>query len=152
MAGTSGRSIISISLFLLLCALHGGPASAADSAITVNVSGLKSSKGTVKIALFVSPSGFPFDTSMAVRTLSVPIENCTAKAVITGVPYGTYAICLFHDEDNTGRLQRSLFGKPREGVGVSNNPVMKKRAPSYQEAQFAVDSEKMTMDIQVVYF
>jgi len=152
MTKTARRLIISSALALLLCTLCGELAYSVDSTITVNVSGMKSSRGTVKIALFVSPGGFPFDTSMAVRTLSVPIENCTAKAVITGVPYGTYAICLFHDEDNTGRLQRNLFGKPREGVGVSNNPVMKKRAPSYQEAQFAVDSEKMTMDITVVYF
>jgi len=146
------RSLVALVMALILTVLCGNCVYARESTITVNVEGLKNSNGTVKIALFVSREGFPFDISMAVRTLAVPIQNGTAQAVINEVPFGTYALCLFHDEDNTGRLQRNMFGKPREGVGVSNNPSMKKRAPSYDEAQFNVDSEKLTMDITVVYF
>ncbi|MHC9543504.1 MAG: DUF2141 domain-containing protein [Vulcanimicrobiota bacterium] len=146
------RSLTALALALLLTALCGEYACARESTITVNVKGLKNSSGTVKLALFVSRDGFPFDSSMAVRTLAVPIQNGTAQAVITGVPFGAYAICLFHDEDNTGKLQRNMFGKPREGVGVSNNPPMKNRAPRYEEAQFNVDSVNMTMEITVVYF
>ncbi len=152
MTKMTGRTLFSLALILLFTTLSGEYVSARDGTVTVDVKGLRNSNGKVRIALFASQSGFPFDTSMAVRTFSAPIENGTAQAVITEVPYGTWAICLFHDEDSSGKLRRNLFGKPREGVGVSNNPTMKNRAPRYEEAEFTVDSANQTIEITVVYF
>jgi len=136
---------------LLFTVLTGGTLSARDGSLTINVNGLKNSRGTVRIALFASPEGFPFDTSLAVRTICAPIDNDRAQAVITGVPCGTYALCLYHDENNSGKLGRSAFGRPLEGVGVSNNPSMK-GVPRFEEAEFSLDCSALTLQVNVVYF
>jgi uncharacterized protein (DUF2141 family) len=51
---------------------------------------------------------------------------------------GTYAIKLFHDVNNNGKMDTNMFGIPQEGYGFSNN-VGKFGEPDFIDAAFAVD-------------
>ncbi|MHC9541272.1 MAG: DUF2141 domain-containing protein [Vulcanimicrobiota bacterium] len=77
--------------------------------------------------------------------------NSTARAAITVIHCDTYGLCLFHDENNTVRIYRGAFGKPRVGVGVSKKPPMKK-THRFEDAEFSFNSENLFMEINVVYF
>jgi len=42
-------------------------------------------------------------------------------------------------------------GMPKEGYGASNNPKKKKRAPTFDEAKFSLNSSEQAIEITLIY-
>ncbi len=83
------------------------------------------------------------------RKLAVPVAQ--ARSIrFDGLPSGTYAIALIHDENSNNKLDTS-FGLPREGFGFSRNPVIRFGPPKFAEAQFTVASGTVGEAIRVKY-
>ncbi len=88
--------------------------------LTVTVSGLSSDRGTVKIALSNSRENY-YDYPSPYRGASAPILGGIAVWTFEGLPYGEYAVKVFHDENGNDRLDTNLLGIPREDYGFSND-------------------------------
>src|ERR1700756_2632681 len=71
----------------------------ATTTITLRVTGVRNSKGRVALALFQSETGCPGDSTKAVRLPQAEIDaqSRSAQFVLQGVPYGEYAVSVFHD-------------------------------------------------------
>lgn len=83
------------------------------------------------------------------RRLTVPVSQ--ARAIrFDGLPSGSYAIALIHDENGNNKLDTS-FGIPREGFGFSRNPVIRFGPPSFASAQFPVAGGTTDETIKVKY-
>jgi uncharacterized protein (DUF2141 family) len=121
--------------------------------LTVRIFGAKNDGGQVAIAVFCSEAGFPGDKSKAVRVLQTTIDpnSRSAQVTLTDLPHGDYAIAVFHDENKNGRLDKNMFGLPKEGYGFSN--VLKKSmgAPKFADAEFRVDRPEQNIDIKLLY-
>lgn len=63
------------------------------------------------------------------------------KAVVTGVPAGTYAVQIFADENGNGKLDRTMLGVPKEGVGFSRDPSYTFSAPGFGETSFEMKGD-----------
>ncbi len=139
--GQMKKLAVAAALCLMLPAVpqaQGGSAS-----LSVSITGLKSSKGVVRLALCPAGAGFPDCGAKAVKTASLPITGGTAQIVLTGLTPGIYAVSSFHDANNNGKLD-TFGGIPREGFGFSGNPALKPRAPKFAECQLAVVGEAAT--------
>lgn len=121
--------------------------------LTVRVTGARNTKGKIGVTLFQNAQGFPDDTSKAIRQESVEIDPKTMSALITfkGLPQGTFAISVLHDENGNGKMDKNFVGMPKEGYGASNNPKKKKRAPTFDEAKFSLNSSGQTIEITLIY-
>jgi uncharacterized protein (DUF2141 family) len=64
------------------------------------------------------------------------VRNGRAVLWFRDVPEGTYAVNVFHDENSNERLDKGLFGIPKEGFGFSNDAGRSKKALSFNEAKF----------------
>jgi uncharacterized protein (DUF2141 family) len=129
------------------------PAQAPSSAkLTVRIVNARNANGVVRIALFQSADGFPGGASKAIRTQPAKIdpETMTAQAVFSGIPQGTYAVMVFHDENGNGKLDKNMVGIPKEGYAASNNPAKKMRAPNFDEAKFSLHSDQ-TIEVKLIY-
>ena len=62
------------------------------------------------------------------------------------------AISVLHDRDRNGKVTRGFLGIPREGVGFSNNPKLRNRAPRYEETVVSLLSHESTIVIRMIYF
>jgi uncharacterized protein (DUF2141 family) len=147
----SPASLIFVLLSLLFTTLL--PAQSPNSAtLTVRVVNARNTNGMVRVALFQSAEGFPGDASKALRTQPAKIDpqTLTAQAVFSGIPQGTYAVMLFHDENGNGRLDKNMVGIPKEGYGASNNPAKKMRAPTFDEAKLSLASDQ-SLEIKLIY-
>ena len=123
------------------------------SKLTVQVAGVRNSKGQIAIALFHEGEGFPGDKSRAFRTLQVRIDPQTLRAQVTldNLPAGVYAVSVFHDENMNSRLDKNVFGIPKEGYGASNNPKRSMGPPKFAEAKFQLDQPEKVMEISLLY-
>ncbi|MBS0350982.1 MAG: DUF2141 domain-containing protein [Proteobacteria bacterium] len=122
--------------------------------LTVVITGFKSDRGIARIAMYNSQQNFQAKDPhglLAYQSASLTIHNHTAVWKLTNLPYGYYAIKLFQDEDKSGKLKRSLIGRPVEGVGFSQNPRLNHN-PSFDETKFAINKAETEIKIKVVNF
>lgn len=142
--------MLAMLLFLFTTPL---PAQSPNSAaLTVRIVSARNANGVVRIALFQSAEGFPGDASKALRTQPAKIDPQTlsVQAVFSGIPQGTYAVMVFHDENGNGKLDKNLVGIPKEGYGASNNPAKKMRPPTFDEAKFSLTPHQ-SVEVKLIY-
>jgi uncharacterized protein (DUF2141 family) len=66
------------------------------------------------------------------------IEDGKSEATFLNVPDGVYAISVFHDENNDGKLETNFFGIPSEDTGSSNDASAMFGPPQWEKAKFEV--------------
>ena len=118
-------------------------------AIRVRASTLRSAKGTLRCRLYSRPDGFPGKPPYDAER-SVAVTGKAMTCVFSDVAGGTYAVALFHDENDDGKLDTNFLGIPREGVGVSNNKIRSLGPPRWEDAKFGVKGD-VDLDVTVHY-
>jgi uncharacterized protein (DUF2141 family) len=120
------------------------------SDLQVQVSGLRSAKGTVHLCLSPSPARFlQCKDDPAAVSRSIPAAGA-GRLDLGLVKAGTWALLVVHDENRNGRLDMML-GIPREGFGFSNNPAVKPRAPKWEEIRFTVPATASLQQVRIRY-
>ncbi|MBP2301136.1 DUF2141 domain-containing protein [Azospirillum picis] len=75
-----------------------------------------------------------------------------ATAACLGVPARrSYAIALYHDENNDRDFNRNLLGFPVEGYGISNDAPAIAGIPSYESARFTATEGDNRLSIRLRY-
>ena len=115
------------------------------------VKGISSDDGTVMIALFNSRNDYEADgeKNNAFIAVSADVSNQSSEYVFKDIPYGEYAIKLFHDKNGNSKLDKNFFGGPKEPYGFSNNIQKKLSQPAWESVMFKVDSGNVTQKIEV---
>ncbi len=113
------------------------------ASLEVTVTGIKSAKGVIQLAICPAGVGFPDCKDKAVRTAKLTIQNGQAHATFAGLAPGSYAVSVFHDANSNGKLD-TFMGIPKEGYGFSRNPGFKPRAPKFAEAEVVVQGQTET--------
>ncbi|HGM5960334.1 TPA: DUF2141 domain-containing protein [Stenotrophomonas maltophilia] len=120
-----------------------GSAHAADLAVTVH--DVRAQTGTLRVALVGNAAAWD-GKARPVQAQQAAPSGDSAHFTFKGVPAGSYAVLLTHDENDNGKLDTNLVGMPVEGYGFSNNPqVMRK--PTFDEASVDVPAAGTAIDI-----
>ena len=121
--------------------------------LLVHVDGLRNRKGVVGALMFASPNGWPEDVSRSFRHEAVSIGDSgrSATVVIKEVPPGDYGIVVLHDENQNMKLDRNMFGFPKEGFGFANNPRVGLGAPPFSRALLHVGCPATDTTIHIIY-
>lgn len=88
-----------------------------------------------------------YENDENLRATTLPVENGRAHWTVEAVPFGTYAVRLYHDENDNGELDTNVFGVPREAYGFSNNARGRFGPPNFEEAAFTVESDSLSLTI-----
>jgi uncharacterized protein (DUF2141 family) len=138
------------------------PIAVEASELRLAIDGIRSTHGTVMIGLYDNADGFKraVDAAASVALLIEPTRYAAvalrAKDAVTNavsfgnVQPGRYAVIVFHDENDNGKLDRGLFGRPTEPYGFSNNARGFFGAPTFDAAAVAVDDADQTVTIVLV--
>lgn len=101
--------------------------------IAVRLSGFESDAGVAVCALFKKDGWLQAGKGL---TRKVPIRDHSATCDFGNLPYGTYAVAAFHDEDGDGGFDRRL-GIPVEDYCFSNRATPRRlKPPSFDDAKF----------------
>jgi uncharacterized protein (DUF2141 family) len=122
-------------------------ASAAD--LTVKVDGVRSAKGTVVLELDDSAAGWDDKAKPAAKG-SVKAEPGGVTYTFKNLPAGTYAVGVFQDENDNGKLDTNFLGIPKEGYGFSNNTTAM-RKPTFAEAHFDIGEQDISILIHLAH-
>ncbi len=68
-----------------------------------------------------------------------------------GIPSGTYALVVLHDENMNGKIDTNWLGVPKEGYGFSNDAKAASGAPSFSQTSFVYDGTTLNLAITLRY-
>jgi len=119
----------------------------ATGKLTVQVDGVIAYKGYIEIAIYKSSKGFPSKIKQAFKNYRIKTSKLKEAAFTTQLPFGTYAIAIYHDANSNEKLDTNFFGIPKEKTGVSNNSNSNSM-PSFYDAKFTFLADK-TMHINL---
>ena len=123
------------------------------ASLTVNVIGIASNEGSIRAALYNNQAAFEYKKDPAqyiYQKAMAGIKNQQATLTFSNLPYGVYAIKLFHDKDNSEIFKRNLLGVPQEGFGVSDNPKIDHHSPTFDQTKFVINQPKMNITINMI--
>lgn len=121
--------------------------SSQKASLNVEVQNVRVLTGAVHLALFRSGKDFPGGKPVETKKLSAGSKSVQIQF---SVEPGDYAIAVYHDENGNGKMDKRLFGIPKEPYGFSNNvkPVMS--APKFSECRFTVGNDGKAISIRLI--
>jgi uncharacterized protein (DUF2141 family) len=112
--------------------------------LTVEVKGFPTNEGKAYIAVFRDTDEFPVYGKQYVG-MRASISSNKARAVFDALPSGDYAVAVFHDRNNNGKMDRNILGIPTEHYGFSRDARELFSAPRFSSASFS-----MTVDRKII--
>ena len=118
--------------------------------LMLKITGLKNEQGQVVANLFCEGMDV-MQIENSCRRLQSTINGKQAELVFHNLPYGTYAVSLFHDENNNGTLDHNFLHLPAEALGFSNGFKLSlfSGLPSFEKLQFTMEQQAMEIDIEL---
>ncbi len=121
---------------LLLISLFFYSTSYSQGQVKVSVSNFENDKGVCYTCVFNSENSFKEMKALQCSTTS--ITNKTSEVVFNALPDGEYAIFVFHDKNENGKMDKNFLGIPSEGYGASQNKLPFAAAPKFEANKFSV--------------
>ncbi|NAZ37634.1 DUF2141 domain-containing protein [Rubellimicrobium sp. CFH 75288] len=140
------REVWQSGLRLAAAAMALGPAAAAAADLRIEVAGLRNTDGTIFVAVCTEAE--------FLRPFCAHVGEAPAAAgvvTVTGIPPGTYAVQVVHDENGNRQLDRPGF-LPLEGLGFSRDAPMRMGPPRWEDAAFDLPSEGAVVRLTMRYF
>ena len=135
------RSILLFSLILLISGFTSYPAS--DEVETeILIRNIKDTKGVFVISFYDDDKAFP-KVGKELLIEKVTVKDTLPHTVKVKVPKeGWYAIAMFQDEDENGKIRQDKVGIPEEPYAFSNNIHPRVEAPSFSSCKFYVSRQQ----------
>lgn len=91
-------------------------------------------KGQLSVAVFAANAAQSFPAEAVKAHKSFVLKENTLR--LEDLPHGKYAISVFQDLNENGKLDTNFLGIPTEPYGYSQNPRPRFRAATFEEAAF----------------
>lgn len=141
----ANAKLISV-LLLLFCAT-----SAFSQSLSIEISGIRSSKGKICLAFFRNEKDFKSENPAFTKTIyKSQAKNGSINVKYTDIKSGQYGIALLDDENGDGKMNYSFF-IPIEGFGFSDYYHTGLRKPAFSQFCFNFKDVDKTIKIKVRY-
>jgi uncharacterized protein (DUF2141 family) len=103
--------------------------------LTVKVENIRQLKGTLMVGVSNNEGDFP-DVPIEGRQIKITGNVMTLN--FSGLPRGSYAVSVYQDLNDNGKLDTNLLGIPKEPYGFSNNAS---NTPDYKKSLFVFNAD-----------
>ena len=117
--------------------------------LVINIEGVEKTQGSLYVALYVSERKFLEDGANPYGKI-IPVSSKTIYSVtFSDLPVGQYAVAVYHDLNNNGKLDKNMLGVPTEPYAFSNNPNVKWRSPSFAETAITLEGKQKSITVEL---
>ena len=114
--------------------------------LTVEVHNVRVFTGAVYVAIFKPGKDFPEGKPIEGKKVDASHERVQ---IAFSVEPGEYAIAVYHDENSNGKMDKRIFGIPKEPFGFSNDFRPKLSAPKFSDCEVKVGDSGKTVRIKL---
>jgi len=109
--------------------------------IVVSISNIQLNDSKIFVGLYDNELDFKTKTNAIDSLITIPKEK-TTEVIFYNISPGTYAIAVFQDINNNGKLDTKGFNLPNEPVGISNlNDDKRLGIPAYNKAKIKINGD-----------
>lgn len=105
--------------------------------LEVRIHNVAHAYGTLWIGVYPSEQAF-LDKSQATLLARRVVRRGAQSVELTDLPYGDYAVALFHDLNGNNELDLNWVGIPQEPYAFSRPPASKWRLPYFGEVKVSL--------------
>lgn len=130
-----GAAVLTVAL------LSGGAAARAgdDANLRIVVGNVKTDQGSIIVWVYDKPDDWLSDRYRTQKSVAVAGHRVDGTVTLElKLPAGEYALSVFQDVNDDGKLARNFIGMPKEPAGLSNNAVPRFGPPRYKDAKFTI--------------
>jgi uncharacterized protein (DUF2141 family) len=157
------RAVVALCALVLFLCTGGHPARADDAhacsevgpgqaPLRISVSGMRSADGNITITIYPDEPAHFLDGKFKVARQHLPVTLPVTNACFALAAPATYAVALFHDENDNQHLDTNALGIPTEGYGFSNNPTLYFGPPDLGRVRFALNAGGTSIAIKMKYY
>lgn len=116
------------------------------SEFRLSIEGINELKGEIRIAMFDSKEKYTKDP---IHAIVIPVDSTTIIWTQEMLPFGEYAIAVYHDKNENGKIDTNFLGIPKEDYGFSNNARGRFGPASWQDSKFIVEDNFYSTSIKI---
>ncbi|MDR2065632.1 MAG: DUF2141 domain-containing protein [Prevotellaceae bacterium] len=106
----------------------------AQSKLTIVTDGMEQTAGTLYVAVYNAENFMKKPVYSAMQK----VDKEEISIMLDKVAPGEYAVSIFHDENDNGKLDTGVYGIPVEKTGNSNNAKGTYGPPAFDDCKFTV--------------
>lgn len=141
--------ILKNSLMLAVGIFAGFMSFGQDAHQTVKITNLENVKGNLYIGWYNQAATFRVNDKAIYREKVVVGQQKEVSVIFKNIPKGKYAIAVFLDENDNYKLDKNMFGIPKEKYGFSNNRLPSLRPATFEESAFELNQQNATIQIKL---
>lgn len=127
-----------------------GPAS--DTWLNITIDKVRSDRGPIAVTVYPDDARKFLIDGGSLYVARVPAHPEKTKMCLFLPHPGVYALAVYHDEDNSGALNRvGPMGIPAEGFGFSGNPNSIESLLEFRSVRLAVPRTNLSTRIRLRY-
>ncbi|MHA1538825.1 MAG: DUF2141 domain-containing protein [Alphaproteobacteria bacterium] len=138
-------------VILALTAGLGLPAAGGAADLEVEITGIRSASGMVRLALYNDAAKFP-KRSGSIAGGDIRAAKGSIVFVFKKLPPGVYAVAIYHDANANRKFDKSSLGLPREGFGFSKDARPFLSAPGFDSAAVTLKAPRTRIKISLAYW
>ena len=142
--GLISLTVMTVLMVTIAC----GQDSTSTGDLTIILEGFENNEGMAMIALSDSQEDYEADEA-PFRTQEAEIFDKKSVWTVEAIPFGEYAIKIYHDEDDDNEMDTNFLGVPSEDYGFSNNAKGTFGPASWEDAKFMFKTPKDTVIINI---
>jgi len=121
---------------VFFCILIGSIGCISAQNLAVRIENADIGKGHLMVAVYNNASDF---LNSSFREERMEVTERTMMPVFPNLPAGQYAVSVYQDSNDNGKLDTLIFGIPKEKYGFSNGI----RLPNYEKSVFDFNGDKI---------
>lgn len=123
---------------------------AAAGTLRVVATNVKSDQGSIVVWVYDNADKWLGDGWRTQKVTAVAGNRKDDSVTVElDLPPGDYALSVFQDVENDGKLARNFIGIPKEPAGLSNNLRPKFGPPRFKDAKFTVGDALVEQRIEL---
>ncbi|MEO1052361.1 MAG: DUF2141 domain-containing protein [Bacteroidota bacterium] len=126
-------------LILLVSAIFSSNKTWAQHELKVTIKNYDNEEGSFMVAIFSAKEDFLKRDYISKKVKVEPGQS--TSVYFENIPSGYYAVSIFHDENENGKLDKNFVGIPKEDFGFSNNARARFGPPDFDEAKVMVAAD-----------
>jgi len=119
--------------------------------LCIEISNIQNNKGKLILAFFSNNDDFKKENSLFDKIYSKSDVENGEMIVKINIDSGTYGITVLDDENDDGKMKYNFIRLPIEGYGFSNFIHNALWTPKFEEFNFIMGQEDITVKIKMRY-
>lgn len=116
--------------------------------LSIKISNIQSKGKILYVGIYRAGDEFPEFNKYWKNSKATTTSN--EMTIEFDVPYGDYAVAVSHDLNGNGKLDKNLFGYPKEPFGFSNNYKPKLSSSNFSDCKFSYTQQSNSIMIKLI--